>query len=86
MIPTRFLLVAGMFSLAVLLYVDRICISTAKGPITAALKLSDEQFGWVLSSFALGYALFHLLQQSAAMLWALKIRFEFEFRLNSMTD
>lgn len=58
MIPKRFLLVTGTFSLAVLLYVDRVCISTAKGPITSELGLTDQQFGWVLSAFALGYALF----------------------------
>ena len=58
MIPKRYVLIAGSFLLALLLYVDRICISTAKGPITADLALSDKQFGWVLSAFALGYALF----------------------------
>ncbi len=41
-----------------LLYVDRVAISTARGPITSELGLSDTQFGWVLSAFALGYALF----------------------------
>jgi ACS family glucarate transporter-like MFS transporter len=56
-IPVRYLFVAGTFLLAVLLYVDRVCISTAKKPITADLGLSDPEFGWVLSSFALGYAL-----------------------------
>jgi ACS family glucarate transporter-like MFS transporter len=44
-------------SLALLLYIDRVCISTAKGPVTQELGLSDEQFGWILSAFALGYAL-----------------------------
>jgi ACS family glucarate transporter-like MFS transporter len=58
MIAQRHLLVAGMFLLAMLLYVDRICISTAKEPIAERLQLSDEQFGWVMSAFALGYALF----------------------------
>ncbi len=46
------------FSLSMLLYVDRIAISTAKQPITGEFLLSDTQFGWVLSAFALGYALF----------------------------
>src|SRR5262245_48435226 len=58
MIPTRSLLVGATFLLAVLLYVDRICISTAKEGITQDLGLTDKQFGWVLSAFALGYALF----------------------------
>jgi MFS transporter, ACS family, glucarate transporter len=58
MIPKRFLLVCGTFLLSVLLYVDRVCISAAKDPITRDLGLSDTQMGWVLSAFALGYALF----------------------------
>ena len=41
-----------------LLYVDRVAISTAKGPISATFGLDDVQFGLVLSAFALGYALF----------------------------
>src|SRR6187549_1740672 len=58
MIPKRSLLVGATFMLAVLLYVDRICISAAKDGITHDLGLTDTQFGWVLSAFALGYALF----------------------------
>jgi MFS transporter, ACS family, glucarate transporter len=56
--PARYTLVGMTFALSMLLYVDRIAISTAKGPITAELGLTDQQFGWVLSAFALGYALF----------------------------
>lgn len=55
--PRRALVVVATFLLAFLLYVDRVCISTAKGPIVAELGLSDAQFGWVLSAFAFGYAL-----------------------------
>ncbi len=58
MFPRRYLVVTGTFLLSVLLYVDRVCISTAKGPITKELGLTDTQFGWVLSAFAIGYALF----------------------------
>src|SRR5436190_3345967 len=50
--------ILGTFLLAMLLYVDRVCISTAKGPIATELGLNDTEFGWVLSAFALGYALF----------------------------
>ena len=58
MIPKRHLLLLGTFLLSVLLYVDRACISTAKGDITRDLELSDTQWGWVMAAFALGYALF----------------------------
>jgi len=56
--PRRFFLVLGTFLLSVLLYIDRICISVAKDPISSDLQLTDTQMGWVLSAFALGYALF----------------------------
>jgi len=55
--PKRFILVVATFLLSLLLYVDRVCISTAKEPIMADLGLSDTQFGWILSAFAFGYAL-----------------------------
>ncbi|MEX0332462.1 MAG: MFS transporter [Puniceicoccaceae bacterium] len=53
----RFFFVLGTFSLSLLLYIDRTCISVAKDPIAASLGLSDNQMGWILSAFALGYAL-----------------------------
>ncbi|WP_194775364.1 MFS transporter [Pararhodonellum marinum] len=57
-IPSRYFMVGGTFLLSMLVLVDRIGISVAKEPMTEALGLSDKQFGWVLSIFALGYALF----------------------------
>jgi ACS family glucarate transporter-like MFS transporter len=54
----RHLLILGTFLLALLLYVDRIAIAAAKDGITGDLGLTDKEFGWVLSAFALGYALF----------------------------
>ncbi|MDP5231544.1 MAG: MFS transporter [Cellulophaga sp.] len=56
--PRRYFMVFGTFLLALLLYVDRICISVAKDPISEALNISDKQMGWVLAAFSLGYALF----------------------------
>lgn len=56
----RYLVVAGMFILSLLLYVDRVCISVAKDAISGDLGLSDKAMGWVLSAFALGYALFQV--------------------------
>lgn len=65
MIPYRSRLAAATFSLSVLLYVDRACISTAKEPMSAALGLNDQDWGWVMSAFAFGYA---LLQTPTGML------------------
>lgn len=56
--PKRYFMVAGTFLLALLLYIDRICISVAKEPISSSLDLSDKQMGWVLAAFSLGYAFF----------------------------
>lgn len=54
----RFQLIAVTFTLTTLLYVDRIAISAAKSPVTQEFHITDTAFGWILSAFALGYALF----------------------------
>ena len=58
LIPTRYFLIMNTFLLSLLLYIDRVCISAAKSPIADSLNLTDTEMGWVLSCFALGYALF----------------------------
>jgi len=58
--PVRFRLVIATFFLSIILYIDRSSISAAKEGITRDLNLSDKQFGWILSAFALGYALFQV--------------------------
>jgi ACS family glucarate transporter-like MFS transporter len=55
--PKRYLLVLGTFFLSVLLYVDRVCISAAKDDVSQSLGFHDKHMGWILSAFALGYAL-----------------------------
>ena len=57
-IPQRHLVIGFTFMLSLLLYVDRICVSAAKDPITQTLGFTDIQMGWILSVFALGYAIF----------------------------
>jgi ACS family glucarate transporter-like MFS transporter len=68
MLPRRFIIVLATFSLSVLLYVDRACVSTAKEPVIQALAESDPRWldrawadtrwGWIMAAFAFGYALF----------------------------
>jgi MFS transporter, ACS family, glucarate transporter len=58
LVPGRYVMVGGTFLLAMLVLVDRACISVAKDPISQSLGLDDRQMGWVLSIFALGYAIF----------------------------
>ncbi|WP_298532829.1 MFS transporter [uncultured Algibacter sp.] len=60
-IPTRrYGFFAGSFLITLLLYIDRVCISSAKDSISGDLNLTDIEMGWVLSAFALGYALFQV--------------------------
>lgn len=47
-------------SLAVVQYIDRVCISQAAPFIAADLKLSPEMMGYVFSAFTLAYALFEI--------------------------
>ncbi len=56
--PVRYRMVIGTFILSMIVLFDRILISVAKDPVATDLALSDKQMGWVLSIFALGYALF----------------------------
>jgi len=54
----RYRMVFATFILSMIVLFDRILISVAKDPVAIDLALSDKQMGWVLSIFALGYALF----------------------------
>jgi len=53
--------VLGMlFLLAVVTYVDRVCISVAGTTMQRDLGLSLQQWGWVLGAFSLSYAVFEV--------------------------
>jgi ACS family glucarate transporter-like MFS transporter len=69
----RYRLIAVTFTLSMLLYIDRVAISAAKGPVTSSFGLSDIQFGWVLSAFALGYALGQIPSGMLADRWGARI-------------
>ncbi len=53
---SRYLVVAALFLLSLITYIDRAAISTAKRPMAEELSLTDAQMGAVFSAFALGYA------------------------------
>jgi ACS family glucarate transporter-like MFS transporter len=55
--PKRFLLIAGMVLLSMILYIDRSVISTVKSEFKEDLDFSDTQIGLVFSIFAFAYAL-----------------------------
>jgi ACS family glucarate transporter-like MFS transporter len=52
----RLAVLAALFSLSLILYLDRAAISSAKTSMATALSLSDAAMGAVFSAFALGYA------------------------------
>jgi MFS transporter, ACS family, glucarate transporter len=56
----RYWVVVFAITLAVLQYIDRVCISQAAPAIAPALHLGKEQMGWVFSAFTLAYALFEI--------------------------
>ena len=59
-IPYRYRVLVLLTSLTTLTYLDRITISIVGVRLKTGLHLSNEQFGWVLASFALAYALFEI--------------------------
>ena len=60
--PTRvrYLVIVFAVALAVVTYIDRVCISQAAPLISRDLHFSKEQMGYVFSAFVLAYALFEI--------------------------
>ncbi len=58
LIPFRYILVLFTFSMSILMYIDRACISTAKDDICAQFNLDYIQWAWIMAAFTLGYAVF----------------------------
>ncbi|MEY2724729.1 MAG: putative sulfoacetate transporter SauU [Planctomycetota bacterium] len=56
----RWIVLAWLCSLSGILYIDRICIQAAVGPIQKELQLSNTQFSLVLMAFTLAYGLFEI--------------------------
>jgi MFS family permease len=57
---TRYWVIVFAIALAVIQYLDRVCISQAAPYISADLHLSTKQMGYVFSAFTLAYALFEI--------------------------
>jgi len=56
----RYLVVAMLFLLTIITFVDRICISTASDFIMADLHISKQAMGYIFAAFAMSYALFQI--------------------------
>jgi MFS family permease len=57
---TRYVVVVFAVALAVIQYIDRVCISQAAPLITAEFKFSPVQMGYVFAAFTWAYALFEI--------------------------
>ncbi|MBM3725072.1 MAG: MFS transporter [Acidobacteria bacterium] len=51
------LIVAGLFAMALLTIVDRVAMSASKAGVARELALDDRRFGFVFAAFSVGYAL-----------------------------
>jgi MFS family permease len=49
-----------LFSLSIVTYLDRVCLSVAGPRMQADLNLSPERWGWVVGAFTISYALFEI--------------------------
>lgn len=58
--PYRFRVVAILFALVVVMYLDRLCIAVAGPRMQHDLGIKPSQWGWVIGAFTLSYALFEL--------------------------
>jgi MFS family permease len=60
MTHVRFRVVGLVVALGMITYLDRACIGTLAPTISAELKLSKVEMGWVFTAFALAYAAFEI--------------------------
>ena len=56
----RHRVLAFLFALGIITYLDRICISVAGPRMQKELALTPELWGWILGAFTLGYSLFEI--------------------------
>ena len=57
---TRYGVIYYGVALAVIQYIDRVCIGQARGEIQGSLHLDKAQMGWIFGAFGLAYALFEV--------------------------
>ncbi|PWT72115.1 MAG: MFS transporter [Bacteroidetes bacterium] len=59
-LPYRYRVLILLFFLILITYLDRFCIALVGVEIKSEFNLTNGQFGWVVSAFALAYALFEI--------------------------
>ena len=56
----RYKVIWFAIGLAIITYIDRVCIAQAAPQISSDLSLTKSDLGWVLAAFAWSYALFEI--------------------------
>ncbi|GAB3896278.1 MFS transporter [Spirosoma agri] len=56
----RYRVLAGLFLLSTITYLDRVCMNVVSKYVKADLHLDNQQFGYILGAFSLSYALFEI--------------------------
>ena len=56
----RYQVLTGLFLLSTITYLDRVCMNVVSKYVKSDLQLDNQQFGWILGSFSLAYALFEI--------------------------
>src|SRR5215471_7408546 len=58
--PYRVRVLALLFSLVFVMYLDRLCIAVAGPRIQREMGISPSRWGWVIGAFTLAYAMFEI--------------------------
>jgi ACS family glucarate transporter-like MFS transporter len=56
----RYFVLALLFFLSIITYIDRVCISVAGPRMQQDLAITPDKWGWVVGAFTLSYALFEI--------------------------
>ena len=69
----RWLILALLFFISVVTYIDRVNISVTARQMMPAYGMTDQQMGWVFSAFVVGYALFQIPGGWLADRWGVRV-------------
>ena len=69
----RWLILALLFLISVVTYIDRVNISVAARQMMPAYGMTDQQMGWIFSAFVVGYALFQIPGGWLADRWGVRV-------------
>ncbi len=69
----RWLILALLFLISVVTYIDRVNISVTARQMMPAYGMTDQQMGWVFSAFVVGYALFQIPGGWLADRWGVRV-------------